>query len=426
VSDVVAPKNAYGVLRHRFVRSFAAGRFAAVCGTQIIATTVSWQLYQRTHEPLSLGLVGLVELLPVVCLVIPAGHAIDRYPRKYVATASYLAIIVVAALLALLTATHAPVESIYAVLVLLGAARAFAAPSTGTILPQLLDPSEIAQSSVWMSATFQLAAAIGPALGGGLIAIASDDPLPAYLISAGLVAVFIVVLWRMPTVQPPASARGKRRMRELFAGFGFIRKNPVFLSAITLDMFAVLFGGAVALLPVFAEDILHVDAAGYGWLRAAPAVGALTCALAISLARPWARPGVTLLWTVIGFGASSVAFGLSTSFALSFCLLLLVGAFDEVSVIIRSTLEQVITPDGLRGRVSSINYVFIGFSNELGAFESGFAASLIGPVAAVVAGGIATFAVVGVVAARWPQLRQIGPLHTLVPPAEPEARPEAP
>jgi predicted MFS family arabinose efflux permease len=218
----------------------------------------------------------------------------------------------------------------------------------------------------------------------------------------------------MPKVMPPPVAH-HRSAREVFAGFRFVRANPLFLSAITLDLFAVLFGGAVALLPIFAKDILQVGPAGLGWLRAAHGAGALVMALVTTRLKPWPRPGVAMLWTVAGFGVSMIVFGLSRSFALSLACLFLSGVFDNISVVIRLTLEQTITPDHLRGRVSAINYVFIGFSNEFGAFESGATAALVGPTASVVGGGIATLAVVLAVRAVWPELARIGPLHTLAP-----------
>ena len=222
----------------------------------------------------------------------------------------------------------------------------------------------------------------------------------------------MVALSTMPVRRPPP-ATSRHRAGDVFAGFRFVRNNPLFLAAITLDLFAVLFGGAVALLPVFAKDILAVGPAGLGWLRAAPAVGALTMALVTTRLQPWQRPGRILLLVVAGFGLATIGFGLSRSFPLSMACLFLTGVFDNVSVVIRLTLEQTITPDHLRGRVSAINYVFVGFSNEFGAFESGATAALLGPTLSVIGGGLATLLVVAIVRAAWPQLFRIGPLHTL-------------
>ena len=219
----------------------------------------------------------------------------------------------------------------------------------------------------------------------------------------------------LPAFRPASARPTTTGARELFAGFTFIRRRPVFLAAITLDLFAVLFGGAVALLPIFAKDILRVGPLGLGWLRAAPALGAMCMALVMTRLPPWRRPGYALLLTVAGFGLATLGFGLSRSMALSMICLFLTGVFDSVSVVIRLTLEQILTPDALRGRVSAIHYVFIGFSNEFGAFESGATAALLGPVLSVAGGGLAALLVVGLVALVWPDLARLGPLTSLQP-----------
>jgi MFS family permease len=405
--------DAYAALRHPFVRSFAIGRFAAIAGWQMINVAVGWQLYERTGDPWSLGLVGVVELTPVLFLMVMAGNAADRYPRRNIGIFAHTVLTLAAAGLALLSWLDGPTWAIYSLLFMVGTARAFASPSVNTILPQLLAPEEFANANAWLSSTFQLAAITGPAVGGLLISATGAATLPFALAAAGQL-VFIVMLRTIPVrVPPPASQR--RSAQDVFAGFRFVRANPLFLSAITLDLFAVLFGGAVALLPMFAKDILHVGPAGLGWLRAAPGLGALSMALITTRIRPWQRPGIVLLWVVAGFGAAMIGFGLSRSFPLSLAFLFLTGVFDNVSVVIRLTLEQTITPDHLRGRVSAINYVFIGFSNEFGAFESGATAALFGPTLSVVGGGFATLMVVLMVRAAWPQLLRIGPLHTLAP-----------
>ena len=246
-----------------------------------------------------------------------------------------------------------------------------------------------------------------------LIAATGAATVPFAVAAVGQL-IFIGLLRTLPLRMPPP-AGDKRSARDLFAGFRFVRQNPLFLSAITLDLFGVLFGGAVALLPIFAKDILAVGPAGLGWLRAAPGLGALTMALVTTRLPPWRRPGRVLLMVVAGFGLAMIGFGLSRSFPLSLACLYMTGVFDNVSVVIRLTLEQIITPDHLRGRVSAINYVFIGFSNEFGAFESGGTAALFGPTLSVVGGGVATLLVVAIVGAVWPQLARIGPLHSLRP-----------
>ncbi len=316
-----------------------------------------------------------------------------------------------------MSAQDGPTWVIYSLLALVGTARAFSAPAVGTILPQLLAPAEFANANAWLASTYQLASIIGPAAGGLLIA-ATGGATAAFAAAAIGQALFVVMLRTMP-VRRPAPASGNARRRRCSPGFRFVRANPLFLAAITLDLFAVLFGGAVALLPIFAKDILQVGPAGLGWLRAAPGLGAMTMALITTRMKPWSRPGVALLWVVAGFGVAMIGFGLSRSFALSLVCLYFTGVFDNVSVVIRLTLEQMITPDHLRGRVAAINYVFIGFSNEFGAFESGATAALFGPTLSVVGGGFATLIVVLIVHATWPQLSRIGPLHTLRPPIRP-------
>ena len=408
-----SPHDAYAALRYPFVRNFAVGRFCAVAGWQMISVSVGWQLYERTHDAWALGLVGVAELTPVLFLMVLAGNAADRFPRRNIGMFAH-AILTTAALgLAWVSWTNAPTPIIYGFLLLVGMARAFASPSVNTILPQLLAPAEFANANAWLSSTFQLAAISGPALAGFLIA-ASGSATLSFTVAAAFQFLFILMLRTIPARQPPPQS-AKRSAKDVFAGFRFVRQNQLFLAAITLDLFAVLFGGAVALLPIYAKDILQVGPQGLGWLRAAPGLGAMSMALITTRLRPWSRPGMTLLAVVAGFGLATIGFGLSRIFALSMLCLFFTGIFDNVSVVIRLTLEQTITPDHLRGRVAAINYVFIGFSNEFGAFESGATAALWGPTASVVFGGFACLAVVGLVSVVWPALARIGPLHTLRP-----------
>lgn len=382
----------------------------------MINVAVGWLLYERTGDAWALGLVGVAELTPVLLLMVVAGNTADRYPRRNIGIFAHTVLTGAASGLAWLSWTDGPTWAIYSLLVMIGTARAFASPSVNTILPQLLAPAEFANANAWLSSTFQLAAITGPALGGMLIAVTGAATLPFALAAAGQV-VFILMLRTMPVRVPPPSM-GRRTAGDVYAGFRFVRANPLFLSAITLDLFGVLFGGAVALLPIFAKDILQVGPAGLGWLRAAPGLGAMCMAIVTTRLRPWREPGQALLVAVAGFGLATIGFGLSHSFPLSLVCLFLTGIFDNVSVVIRLTLEQTITPDHLRGRVSAINYVFVGFSNEFGAFESGATAAMFGPVASVVGGGFATLMVVLMVRAVWPQLARIGPLHTLAPAEE--------
>ena len=400
-------------IRNPYVRAIALGRMAGVLGLQIIIVAVGWQLYEITNSAWSLGIVGIIELVPVLLLMVPAGNLADRMARRNMAVAAQGVMFVAAVGLMVASYTHAPLWAIYAMIALVGVSRAFAAPSVGTILPQLLQPEQFVHANAWVSSGSQFAAAVGPAVGGFMIA-ATGSTFAAYSVAAACQLVFIVLLLTLPRIDPPRSST-KPSMAEALAGFTFIRDNPLFLAAITLDLFAVVLGGVVALLPLFAKDILDVGPTGLGWLRAAPALGSLTMALVQARISPWQKPGAVMLAAFFGFGLATVGFGLSENCALSMVCLFLTGAFDSVSVVVRTSLEQVITPDPLRGRVSSVNYIFIGMSNEFGAFRSGASAALLGTVPAVVGGGVAVLAVVGVVMWRWPELAKIGPLHTLKP-----------
>ncbi len=405
--------DAFSAIRNPLVRAIALARISGVIGTQIINVAVGWQLYEVTGSALSLGLVGLFELAPVLFLMIPAGNAADRYPRRNIAMLG--GSIAAIAAFGLMTVTYfdGPVSLIYSMLILVGAARAFMAPAVGTILPQLLKADQFVNANAWVQSAFQFAAISGPGIGGLIIAFTGGTVWAYFTAGIGQL-IFVAAFSTLPAIRPPEAAE-KRSTQDLFAGFAFIRRTPLFLAAITLDMFAVLLGGAVVLLPIYAKDILHVGPEGLGWLRAAPALGSLLMLLLVTRMKPMQRPGTVLLLTVVGFGIATIGFGYSTNFAFSMFCLFLTGIFDSVSVVIRLTLEQVVTPDRLRGRVSSINYVFIGFSNELGAFRSGASAWLFGTVGSVVGGGVGSIVVVVLVWLIWPALARIGPLHTIKP-----------
>lgn len=418
---MTAAVDAFAAVRNPLVRALALARISGVIGVQIVNVAVGWQLYERTNSAWSLGLVGLFELAPVLFFMVPAGNIADRFPRRNIAVVAQFIMFAAAAGLTAVSWFQGPVHFIYIMLMLVGAARAFAAPAVSTILPQLLKPDQFVNANAWVSSAYQFASISGPAI-GGLIIGWTGGAMWAY-VTAGVGQLIAAVGFLMlPAIKPPEAA-GKRSFGDVFAGFGFIRRTPVFLAAITLDMFAVLLGGAVVLLPIFAKDVLHAGPEGLGWLRAAPSAGSLLMLMIVTRMKPMKRPGRVLLLAVIGFGLATIGFGLSKIFILSFACLFLTGMFDSISVVVRLTLEQVVTPDRLRGRVSAINYVFIGFSNEFGAFESGATAALFGPVVSVVAGGVGTILVVIAVALMWPALRRIGPLHTLTPAEEAEVTP---
>jgi MFS family permease len=408
----------YAALRIPDFRRFVASVLTLTVATQIQAVVVGWQIYAVTRDPLSLGLVGLAEALPFISIALFAGHVADRVNRRRVVALATVATLGCAA--ALLGLTLMPgglargrVWPIYAVIFASGVARSFLQPARqalgAELVPRELYPNAIA----WRSSVWQFAAVVGPALGGLLYGFAG--PAVAYGVDLALLAVALAGITSLRSASPGAVAPGPALAEasiaeSLGAGVRFVRSRPVLLGAITLDLFSVLFGGATALLPIFAADILHAGPEGLGVLRAAPSVGAVLMSLVLAHRPPLRRSGAVLLLNVALFGLAMIGFGLSRNFVLSSALLALSGAVDMVSVVIRSTLLQVATPQELLGRVSSVNQIFIGSSNEIGAFESGVAARLMGTVPSVVFGGTVTLLVVAMTAWRVPDLRRLGRL----------------
>ena len=400
----------YAAFRHRDFRLIVVASVASTVGAEMQSVAVGWELYRRTHQALPLGIVGLVQALPVVLLALPAGVVAERVSRRSIILATQATMVAASLGLSLSSYFQAPIWAMYACLGLAGVASAFAFPARWALLPQLVPAEDFHGAVAWRTSAWQVAAATGPALGGFVLSERYGG-LRAYLADAalGLVALGAISLIRP---RPPAGRGAPLSMGDMLAGVRFVGSRPLIVASITLDMFAVLLGGATALLPIYGE-ILRVGPVGYGWLRAAPALGAVSTAVVLAHRPPIRRAGRALLWSVAGFGVATIVFGLSTSYPLSLAMLLLTGALDNISVVIRSTLVQLLTPDSLRGRVSAVNSIFIGISNELGAFESGGLAALVGPVAAVVAGGVGCLGVVLGVNAIWPQVRQLGPLATV-------------
>jgi MFS family permease len=398
----------YAALRHRDYRCLLAGSICATVGAEVTAVTVGWELYERTGEAWLLGMTGLAIFLPVLLLSLPAGHTADRFSRKRVLQCAVLTIFLAVVGLAVLSLTQGPVSLIFACLVLAGCGRAFSMPSRASLVPLVVPVEHLGNAVTWNSSGFQIANVTGPALGGLVIAL-TGRAAPAYLVAAGFLLACVLLL---SPIRPRPAARSPepRSLNSLLAGVRFIWRSEFLLAAITLDMFAVLLGGATALLPIFAKDVLYIGPTGLGWLRGAPAFGALLMAMVLAY-HPPRRPGRALLASVAGFGVATIVFGLSREPVLSFAMLALAGALDNISVVIRGTLLQVLTPDDMRGRVSAVNAVFISSSNELGAFESGVTAEWMGPVVAVVFGGVGTVVVVLAALFRWPALLTLGPLR---------------
>jgi len=379
-------------------------RSLITAASEMQAVAVAWQVFGLTHRPLDLGLVGLAQFLPGILLFLPAGHAADHFPRKQVLACCYGAFALCSLLLFVLTLNGVKtVWPIFAALTFNGVVRAFNGPASQSILP-LIVPEEHFQNAVsWASSIFQTSVIIGPTIGGILYGW-SGSALPVYAAAATAYLVSFMLFARVQ-LTPVSRVRMPISLETVFEGMRFIWRNKLLLGAMSLDLFAVLLGGAVALLPVYAHDILHVGAQGLGILRGAPGAGAVVMAIVVAHWPPGKHAGLAMLGGVLGFGIGTVIFGLSHYFLLSLAALAMCGACDMVSVIVRHTLVQMDTPDSMRGRVSAVNMVFIGASNEVGQFESGITAQWFGTVPAVVLGGLGTIAVVIAWARLFPAMR---------------------
>ena len=404
---------ATAALKCRDFRLLFVGVVVSNIGLQMQGTAIGWELYDRTHSAYALGFVGLIALIPLLALALPAGHIIDTHDRRRVLIMS-LAIFTAASIgLALVSRTHGPLAALYGCVLLTGVARAFHTPARNALLPELVPPAILANAVTWNSGGWQLASVVGPAVGGALIA-ALGGAVAVYVCSGVATLTFLVLA---AAIRHRSTERLTHVMTTsaLVAGVRFVARSKLLLPIITLDLFAVLLGGATTLLPIYAKDILHVGPAGLGWLDAAPSLGAVLMAVALASFPPMRRAGRTLLWAVLGFGVGTLVFGVSQNFALSLTMLAVIGGLDMVSVVIRNTIAPLVTPDEMRGRVGSITGLFIGTSNLLGGFESGAVAGAFGPVFSVVSGAIGTVIVVFAVAWYWPSVRRLGTLASVEP-----------
>ena len=439
----IRPHDPYAAFRSFGFSLFAFGNLLSIIGRQMLAVAVEWEIYRRTHSATALGLVGLVIAIPVVGLSLPAGHLADRVSRKLIILVSQIFSALMSVALALVSWQHlaipqtpilrlgngflrsiaavferhqpayhfddASVPIIYALLFIYGTARTFAWAARSSFFPTLVSRDAFANAVTWNNSFFQIGSVVGPGISGLLVAHIGFPFV--YLLDALCALVFFLLVLPIRITKRSSSNRTETgTWQSLIAGIRFVFSKTVILATITLDLFAVLLGGATALLPIFADQILHCGPVGLGWMRASPAIGAFAMALVVAYLPPMKQAGKTLLWCVTGFGIATILFGLSKIFWLSLGLLFLVGAFDSVSVIIRGSIVQLVTPDEMRGRVSAVNNIFIGTSNEFGALESGLTAALFGPVISVVGGGIGTILVVVAVAFGWPETRKIGAL----------------
>ncbi len=445
MTDTVV-RDPYSALRHAGFRRYLVGNFLSNIGRQGLSVAIAWQIYKWTNSASALGLVGLVSVLPLIAFVLPAGALADRLDRRKILMWTTVASAALSLALVLLSTYHTSLPNsaplrlanellrsialyferhvdptqlhfdnpalplIFLILLLQAFVRVLGNPARAALVPLLVEPTAVSNAITWSSSTFELSTVIGPALGGLLVALSGYTSV--YLLDV-FFSLTLVVLLLGVRVHRPATPAGPAS--DTLAGVRFIWRHQAILAAITLDLFAVLLGGAVALLPIYADQILHVGPAGLGWLRAAPAMGAITMAFLVTHLRPAKHPGVVMLWTVAGFGATIIVFSLSTNIWLSLIALYFSGVCDNFSVVVRHTLVQMKTPDNLRGRVSAVNQLFIGSSNEISEFRAGIAAALFGPVLAATTGGIGTIAVVAIVAFALPALRTVPPLHTLQP-----------
>ena len=401
----------YSALRLSSYRLFLSGRVVFMLGSQMQSAAVAWQIYERLGSKMALAWVGLVQMIPILLLTLPAGNLADRLNRKKIILSAQTLFFTCSCGLTAVSLFHGAPTLIYALLFLLAVGRSFAMPSMGALLPTVIPRTAWGNATTWNSSVFELMQMVGPALAGGLIAASGG----ATVLKPGTNFANSILLFSR--LHPPRQIpRGSAmNLHDFIGGLRFMFKTKLLLAACSLDLFAMLLGGATALLPVVAKDILHVGPQGFGWLRAAPSIGAVVMALSTAHLPPWKRAGRVLFLSFFGFGAAIIVFGLSRNFWLSMAMLILTGVFDNLNVVIRQTLVQFITPDEMRGRVTAVNFLFIGASNELGAFESGMAAQFFGTALAISGGGLGAILVALAVMYTAPQLRRLRKIHDITP-----------
>lgn len=425
-----AKHDPFAALRLPNYRLFAAGFVTSATGLQMMGMALGWEIYERAkaegffgHKDgaaLALGFIGLARALPVVAMALPAGYVIDSFDRKRVLLLTQSGFALMSALLAYASWASASLWLMFLLITLSGCVRSFNGPTRSSLLPDLIPEHDFPNAITWNSSMFQVAAVAGPLLAGVIIAF-TKHAWPVYAISALLCGIFAITTLGLKPIAHHEAGKGKMSLAGMLSGLSHLWKERTIFAAITLDLFAVLLGGAVGLMPIFASEILHVGPVGLGWLRAAPFIGAGLMALYLAWHPLIRRAGPAMLWSIAGFGVCTIVFGFSTSFWLSMAMLFTLGALDSVSVVVRHVLVQLRTPRHLRGRVSAVNSVFIECSNELGSFESGLVAKLApmwfglsavgGVVFSVVSGGIGTILVVAGVAWFIPEIRRLDKLH---------------
>lgn len=436
-------------LRYSGYLLYLIGSVLSNAGGQMRNVAATWEIYQRARTPLSLGLIGLVLALPVIFLALPAGMLADRYSRRSLIMWAQSGLALCGLGLAWASATHAPLPIMYLLLFGTGVFRALGWPAATAIVVGLVPARIFPNAAMWRSVGYQISFTLGPLLGGLLLSYFTVKDSEAWQIAATPISLLfspflggaisawsihsltfwvylidaassVILIFCLFFVHPAPQEKHAEphSWKALMDGIRFVRRNPIILSTITLDMVAVLFGGVTALLPIYATDILHVGPTGFGWLRAMPSFGAICMALLLAMSPPFKHAGRTLLFAVAAFGLATIVFGFSRSYPLSLAALFALGAADNISVVVRATVVQLLTPDSMRGRVSAVNVIFIGTSNEIGELESGLAAQWLGLLPAVVGGGVMTLLTVAAVTRIWPELPRLGSLEHLEP-AEP-------
>lgn len=405
------PHDPYAALRERNYVLYASGYVFSAVSLAMVTTALGWEIYERTRDAFMLGLVGVARALPVVLLALPAGHVVDVVDRRRVLAVTQGGLAIVIGLMALVVWSGGPTWALLGLVALMGCCRVGNGPARSALMPSLVGDAVFPNAVAWTTGMFQFAALTGPVLAGVLI-----DRFHASWPVLGMAAFGCSALGVTALLTRPREVKRARRglsMAAMGEGLRHLLQEKLVMAAITLDLFAVLLGGATALMPVYAKEIYRVGARELGWLNAAPFVGALAMSVVLAHRPPMKRAGASLLWGVAGFGACTVVFGLSKNLWLGLAALVALGGMDSVSVYVRHILVQARTPEDLRGRVSAVNSVFIECSNELGAFESGLVARLLGPVFSVVSGGLGTILVVMGVALAFPQLRTLRRIETI-------------
>lgn len=407
MSDLASKTNdPYAAFRVPSLWRYLLGDLLLQIGLGAQGLAIGWDIYLRTGRPLALGLVGGIQAIPMLLLSLPAGYIADKFDRRKITAICLLGVIVCALGLSWVSAKHGSIELMYLLLLLDATFATLQRPSANSIFPGLVPAGILENAMKWRSSLFQIASVTGPALGAIIVAYS----IPAvYIVNAVFALCYVALLLTLRLKLSP-SAAGAMNLKQVMAGTRFVWNRKMLLGTISLDLFAVLLGGAVYLLPVYAKDILQVGAHGLGWLRAAPALGAFFMAILLAHLPPMRHAGRAMFLAVAGFGLATIAFGFSRNFLLSWSMLFLTGALDNISVVVRHTLMLMLTPDEMLGRVSAVNFIFIGSSNEIGGLESGLAAQLMSPTLSVVAGGIGTMLVVGIWALAFPRLRTLGAL----------------